>query len=383
MVWRSLQRKLPRLLKARPLYTNPVVCVAYQWQIPAILMTSAFTSCLRRQALRLFGLAAVCLMTTPAHGEQKVWEVIKLDGRDYVTTRSMQRFYDFKSHRREGKKVILESKKVLMTMTLNEQTCVMNGVKFVFSHPVEERDGLALVSLMDLAKLIDPVLRPHFIRNSGQFRTVILDPGHGGKDAGASNPIGQEKHYNLLVALRLKIMLEAQGYRVVMTRDHDKFLSLNERVEIANAIKERAIFISIHFNSGARKEASGIETFTLSPSGIAHYGEALKPADNKARIGNLNDSANIALATSVHGSILARLSKHTVDRGIKRARFNVLSGVHHPAILLEGGFMTHPVESKLIATPAYQDALAKGVVDAIARYRFAVSANRGATKVTP
>jgi N-acetylmuramoyl-L-alanine amidase len=96
-------------------------------------------------------------------------------------------------------------------------------------------------------------------------------------------------------------------------------------------------------------------------------------ADKQARTGNEHDSANIALATSVHGSRLRRLQQHTFDRGIKRARFSVLSGVRHPAILLEGGFMTHPYEAGLIANESYQNALANGIVDAIAKYRFAVS----------
>lgn len=346
-------------------------------------MTVSRPSLLRRHALSLLGMMALCLMATPAMAEKTIWEVVKVDGRDYVTTRSMQRFYGFTGHRREGKKVILENRLVLMTMVLNEKTCLMNGVKFEFSHPVLDKDGLALVSLVDLAKLIDPVLRPQYIKSAGEFRTVILDPGHGGKDPGTVNKIGKEKTYNMAMARRLKMKLEAVGYRVIMTRDRDVFLSLDERVKIANAVKEPAIFISIHFNSGARQEASGIETFTLSPPGVAHYGEGVKPSDAKVRRGNFQDSANIALATSVHGSILRRLSNHTVDRGIKRARFNVLSGVKHPAILLEGGFMSHPVESKLIATAEYQEALARSVVDAIAKYRFAVSANKGATKVRP
>jgi len=91
-----------------------------------------------------------------------------------------------------------------------------------------------------------------------------------------------------------------------------------------------------------------------------------------ARTGNQHDSANIALATSVHGSLLRRLQKHTFDRGIKRARFSVLSGVRHPAILMEGGFMSHPHEARLIDNDAYQNALANGIVDAVIKYRYAV-----------
>jgi N-acetylmuramoyl-L-alanine amidase len=247
----------------------------------------------------------------------------------------------------------------------------MNGVKFVFTHKVATIGSKTYVSRMDLAKLIDPVLRPNFIHSAGDFRTVILDAGHGGHDPGATNPLGTEADYNLKLANRIKPMLEARGFKVLMTRQSDRFLSLQERVNLANAVRENAIFISIHFNSGGR-DARGIETFTLSPPGVSHYGRNLKASDLQTRAGNHHDSANIALATSVHGSMLRRLQKHTFDRGIKRARFSVLSGVRHPAILFEGGFMSHPQEARLIANEAYHNALANGMVEAISKYRFAV-----------
>lgn len=300
------------------------------------------------------------------------WEVAKLEGRDYVSVDSMKRFYSFTKLTRSGASVVLENAKVEMRMKIGGHECLMNGVKFVFTHPVTTVGEKAFVSRMDLAKLIDPVLRPNFIKNAGDFRTVILDSGHGGKDPGATNSLGTEAAYNLKVAEKTRSLLVAKGYKVVMTRDSNRYLSLQQRVDFANAIRENAVFISIHFNSGGRA-ARGIETFTLSPPGVSHYGRGLIAADRYSRTGNEHDSANIALATSVHGSLLRKLQKHTFDRGIKRARFSVLSGVGHPAILLEGGFMSHPYEARLIANEAYQNALANGIVDAIAKYRFAVS----------
>jgi N-acetylmuramoyl-L-alanine amidase len=255
----------------------------------------------------------------------------------------------------------------------------MNNVKFVFSHSVIASGNGVYVSRVDLAKLIDPVLRPNFIQKAGDFRTVILDAGHGGKDPGATNPLGTEASYNLKTANRLKGLLEAQGFKVVMIRNSDRFYSLQERVRLANAVKENAIFVSLHFNSGGRS-ARGIETFTLSPPGVSHYGSALKASDAQTRTGNEHDSANIALATALHGSVLRRLGKNTLDRGIKRARFSVLSGVKHPAVLFEGGFMSHPYEARLIANESYQAAIAAGMVDAIARYRFAVGRKKPAPK---
>jgi N-acetylmuramoyl-L-alanine amidase len=325
----------------------------------------------RVRAVLLWSFAAMASLAPAA--TEGGWQIAKIDGRDYVSVLSMKSFYGFTKLTRSGMSITLENTKIEMKLQVGGNECLMNGVKFVFSNPVATSGDDAYISRMDLAKLIDPVLRPNFIKNAGDFRTVILDPGHGGKDSGAANSIGTEAVYNLKVAGRVKSQLQAQGFKVVMTRDSNRFLTLQERVNLANAVQEKAIYISIHFNSGG-PAARGIETFTLSPPGVAHYGRDFIPADNQQRTGNEHDSANIALATSVHGSLLRRLQTHTFDRGIKRARFSVLSGVRHPAILLEGGFMTHSYEARLIDNETYQNSLATGIVEAIAKYRFAVGA---------
>ena len=301
------------------------------------------------------------------------WEITKIEGRDYVSVESIKRFYNFTKMTRTARSLVLENAKIEMRLTVGGNECLMNNVKFILCDTITTIGDKAYVSRTDLAKLIDPVLRPNFIQNAGDFRTVILDPGHGGKDPGGTNSFGTEASYNVKVAGIAKKQLEAKGFKVVMTRDTDVFQSLQERVDFANSVQESAIYVSIHFNSSSgNRSARGIETFTLSPPGISHYGSDWKASDNQTRVGNEHDSANIALATAVHGSILRRLGKATFDRGIKRARFNVLSGVRHPAILLEGGFLSHPYEARLIENGAYQNAIAGGVVDAIVKYRFAV-----------
>lgn len=344
------------------------------------------SSC-RRAVRRLLGLwfarAAVLIVFAgfaAAPASAAGWEEVKVGGRDHVSVESLRRFYEADigplRSARSGASLVLENRKLELRLTVGGHECFMNGVKFVFAHPVIEVAGKVCVSQLDLIKLIDPVLRPNFIRNAESFRTVILDPGHGGDDAGAVSASGREADFNLEVARRIRELLVRDGLRVVMTRETDRFLTLQQRVDQANAIAENAIFISIHFNSG-RSGARGIETFTLSPPGVSHYGRGLIAADQQRRAGNEHDSANIALATSVHGTFLRRLKPwNTFDRGIKRARFNVLSGVRHPAILIEGGFMSHPQESRFIATPAYQNALAHGVKDAVTKYRLAVAPKR-------
>lgn len=302
------------------------------------------------------------------------WETVHHNGHDYVTVRSIKEFYKFDTLTTNGRQIVLENDVVQMRLTIGGQEVFMNNVKFVFSFSVIPYEGNYLVSRIDLSKLVDPVLRPTYIRTATPFRTVIIDPGHGGQDGGAVNSLGAEKNYNLIVARKLKALLERSGYQVIMTRDSDRYLSLTERVAFANRFNN-AIFISIHFNSGGRGRALGIETFTLSPVGVAHYGRDLKTSDFQSRAGNTKDSANIALATAVHGTCLLRTGRP--DRGIRRARFSVLTGVKHPAILLEGGFMSNSVEARLIADPRYQDTLARAIAEAIAKYRKVTTAPKG------
>lgn len=317
-------------------------------------------------------------LTLSVHAQVQ-WDLIKHDGRDYVSLQSLKDVYKFPSMKRIGNDLILEGKNLIFKLKVGDQEVTLNGVKFICTYPVIETGGKVGVSRIDLTKLIDPVLRPSYIPNAGGFRTVVIDAGHGGKDAGAVNAYNTEKAYNLRVAQELKSLLMAKGFKVVMTRSSDLYLSLQERVDLANAVKEQAIFISIHFNSGGRS-ARGVETFTLSPQGVAHYGSGLKSSDFQMRNGNVHDSANVALATAVHSQVIRHIGKeNTFDRGIKRARYSVLTGVKHPAILVEGGFMSHPYESRLIENPKYISAVARGISDAVTLYQKAVSFRKPGT----
>ncbi len=309
------------------------------------------------------------LLTLSGIGSLSAWEVVKYDGRDYVTASSMRTFYAFQTLKSSGKYVTLENSAYSVRFTANQQECLMNKVKFVLSYPTLKRGDKLLISRLDLVKIIDPVLRPSYIRTGRAFQTVILDPGHGGKDPGAVNSYGTEKYYNLKLAKKLKPLLEKRGFKVIMTRSDDTFLTLQERVNLANR-HSNAIFVSLHFNAGQRS-ARGIETFTLSPAGTASTYRRAKGSDANQLRGNSQDSANIALATAIHGLMQRRSG--TFDRGIKRARYSVLTGVKHPAVLIEGGFLSHPYEAKLIHSETYMTKLASSISDGILKYRMAIS----------
>ncbi len=305
------------------------------------------------------------------------WQQKQHGEHTYVPLERVKVFYGFTSLKQSGRTLTLSNKGVSLVFSSGGQEVIMNGVKFIFSYPVIAIGGKHHLCEVDVTKIIDPILRPSYIRNVKPFDTVIIDAGHGGRDPGCVNTLGTEAGYNLKVATLLKSHLSKYGFKVVMTRTFDRFLTLSQRVAIANKYSN-AIFVSIHFNSvgrAGRFQARGIETFTLSPQGVAHYGSSVKASDYRLRTGNYQDSANIALATAVHWGTIKTLKKKanfTVpDRGIRRARFNVLTGVKHPAILLEGGFMSHPSESRMIHDPRYQSTMAKAICDAILFYRKA------------
>jgi N-acetylmuramoyl-L-alanine amidase len=301
-------------------------------------------------------------------------ETVSYNGKKYITLKSIQSLYGFSKSTQSGSKITLRKPNIKMEFSKGSNICFMNDLKFGLTSPVVSSGGSLLVSQTDVTKMIDPILKPSFIPNAKSFDTIIIDPGHGGQDAGAVNKYGTEAGYNLKVARILQAGLKAKGFKVVMTRESDVFPSLSQRVAFANRYSN-AIFISIHFNSSSNAVARGIETFTLSPVGVAHYGSGLKSSDYRAQSGNQQDSANIALATAIHGRIKERVVGYQIpDRGIKRARFSVLSGIKHPAILIEGGFMSNPNEARIIHEPRYQSTIATAVYEGIFRYRNALNA---------
>lgn len=303
----------------------------------------------------------------PAQGN--VWKVVKVDGRDYVTGQSVQLFYRFSTHKVEGNHVWFRNPNLIIKGQIGSQELLVNNIKFVMSYPILYQGGQALFSRLDLCKLIEPVIRPSYIGSSEIFNTVVLDAGHGGHDSGSKGVYGYEKNYALAMVLVVREALIKRGFKVILTRSNDTFLTLQSRVALANKTPN-SIFISIHFNSGG-SAASGIETFALTPQGSASSLARGGGFSNSARIGNEFDSENIALATAVHAQVVHRFK--LIDRGIKRARWTVLTGCNRPGILFEGGFVTNARECQLIASDQYRKALAEAIGDAVTNYRKALA----------
>jgi N-acetylmuramoyl-L-alanine amidase len=177
--------------------------------------------------------------------------------------------------------------------------------------------------------------------NAANFRTVVIDAGHGGHDNGGQWGRVYEKHLALDTAFRLESKLKALGYQTVMTRRSDYFISLPQRVSTGNNYRN-AIFVSIHYNYTWKQDVSGLETFYSSEEGRR-------------------------LAQCVQNSLIQRT--RTVDRSAKYARFYVIRHSKLPAILVEGGFVSNAEERSRMKSGWFRDKIAQGIADGIQRYR--------------
>jgi N-acetylmuramoyl-L-alanine amidase len=172
------------------------------------------------------------------------------------------------------------------------------------------------------------------------FRTVVLDPGHGGYDNGAKAARGlNEKMLTLDVARRVKPLLEARGYHVVMTRNSDVFIPLGGRTGISNAHPDAA-FVSIHCNWANRRSANGVEAYYYNPR-------------------------SAPLAANILREIAGCYGSHS--RGVKFARYYVLHHNERPATLLELGFISNGKENASLQDPAVRQRIAEKIAIGISK----------------
>jgi N-acetylmuramoyl-L-alanine amidase len=221
-------------------------------------------------------------------------------------------------------------------------------------------------------------------------RTIVLDPGHGGKDPGAVGKKGsREKDINLAVCLKLKRLLEKElGLTVLMTRSDDRFVSLGDRTRFAN--ENRAdLFVSLHTNASESRKASGLETYYLSTAVTSDAravealennvvelyegkGEKQKYDDLAFILSDLSQTEHLENSNNLAFFVQQNLISGTksFDRGVKQANFYVLRGAFMPSILVEMGFISNPDEESLLGNKTYQDRLARTIFEGIKRFKF-------------
>jgi len=296
------------------------------------------------------------------------WQVIKINGHDYLSVDNIARFYRLPAEvAPSGAKIRFETVKNPLEFVSGSREVMINGARCWLCFPLVEQNGKFLVARTDVAKTIEPQLRPHRVPNAGKVETVVLDPGHGGHDKGAVSRYGNEKDFALDVARKLRPLLQAKGLRVIMTREGDYFVPLEVRAQIANAARN-SIFVSIHFNATDRDpNATGFEIFSFTPRGAPSTSDDwVTPTALSMQAGSEVDAQSMALSACIYHSLLGHIPEF--DRGIKRARFAVLRLTRVPAVLVEGGFLTERGESKLIATKDWRAKLAQAINIGIENY---------------
>lgn len=220
---------------------------------------------------------------------------------------------------------------------------------------------------LDIKKVLDPLAHGTTVVTPAN-RLVVIDPGHGGSNTGTRNVVTgrYEKDYTLDWARRLAPLLEQSGWRVALTRTNDVTMSLAERVAFAEA--QRAdLFVSLHFNASGdgNQGPAGLETYCLTPAGMPST--LTRGYADDARLtfpNNAYDVQNLRYAIRLHTALL-QVNGHN-DRGVRHARFlDVLQGHNRPAVLIEAGYFSNPIEAKRAADPEYRQKLAEAVAKAL------------------
>src|SRR5246127_2400398 len=297
------------------------------------------------------------------------WKIIKVRGSDYLSVDNISQFYGLPAGIAvSGEKVEFDSVKNPLEFVSGSREVMINGARSWLCFPVIEQDGKFLVSRTDVAKTLEPLVRPHRVPNVGNVQTVVLDPGHGGYDKGQVSRYGCEKDFALDVARKLRPILQAKGLRVIMTREGDYFVPLEVRAKIANAARN-SIFVSIHFNgTNDDPNATGFEIFSFTPRGAPSTSDGTAAASSvNMQPGSSVDAQSLALSACIYHSLLGHIPEY--DRGIKRARFAVLRLTNVPAVLIEGGFLTERGECKLIANKDWRAKMAGAIGVGVESYR--------------
>jgi N-acetylmuramoyl-L-alanine amidase len=228
-------------------------------------------------------------------------------------------------------------------------------------------------------------------RRDPQKKVIVIDPGHGGFETGAVGPTGlQEKEITLDLAQRLKSALSRDpSLEVVLTREEDRLVGLDERTAIANH-NRAVLFLSIHLNAARRANARGAETYFLSTDATDDEARTLAALENRAygveeqKIPEASSEGNgldlvlwdlaqnqyLAESSLLAESMQAHLNRlaGTPDRGVRQAPFRVLMGATMPAILVEVGFVSNPEEERLFRSMGYRNQVVSAMAGAV--YEF-------------
>jgi N-acetylmuramoyl-L-alanine amidase len=324
----------------------------------------------------LLAAIAVIVVLPPAPGETPRTGRNQLSARGYVRLNTWAQANDFYVRWLDRDRTLELSNglaRLVFTVDPHQDSrkARINGTEVWLALPLVSQNGSVCLSQIDIAETLEPLLSPPSNPPGMTIQCICLDPGHGGKDPGFQVGSQDEKKYTLLLAKELRDQLKRAGLKVVLTRTTDTFVERAARTEAAR--KQGAdLFVSLHFNSagGQHPEVKGLEVYCLTPEG-AFSTNAGGEGDKRGCTGNRNNEKNMLLAYQLQKSVVRSLSIE--DRGVHRARFEVLRDAAMPAILIEGGYMSNPGEGGKIFDPAYRRQMARAIVEGILAYKRTVN----------
>lgn len=255
----------------------------------------------------------------------------------------------------------------------------VDGLRLFMGAAATIRGGELHLSQLDADRTVGPLARPDILKvRPDRPKVIALDPGHGGVDNGMENKeLGlKEKVLTLDVSRRLRKILMARGYKVVLTRNDDRQLGpdkttdFTRRSQIASSAGAD-LMVSIHFNSlYPDTKTSGTELYTFTPqfqrsTRSLSAGESDDAEDDPAPV-NRYDGWSAILAHAIHREIITSLK--TSDRGQKTMHSAVLRGLNCPGVLVEAVFLSNPSEGRKTATAAYRQQIAEAIADGIGAY---------------
>lgn len=311
------------------------------------------------------------LATAPLSAQETTaWTTATMNGVEYISLNSIQSFYKLSAVDNKGKtpQKIIRNSDFSLGLTAGQREITISGYRVQLSVPVlQDEQGELYISETDFVKVIDPILRPTYITERREIKTVIIDPGHGGADQGNKTPTDTESAYTLKVATELAESLKAQGFNVVLTRNGNYLVNDAQRVELAKNTPN-ALFISLHLNAG-RSDMAGIETYTAAP---------LMPGKRTMEC-HRHDATNMALAFALHTHLVFHTKAY--DRACRRAHYTLLNTLNCPSAMVLLGYTTNEKEATDLATDAYRAAIVKSLTGAIVTFRDTI--RPGAQIVNP
>lgn len=264
-----------------------------------------------------------------------------------------------------------------LRLLLHSPVVYFNGSIFTMgSSPVYRKGSIVLPR--ELARIIS-VKRPLMMKSAFSIKTIVIDPGHGGKDPGAVSPTRYyEKTVNLNVAKYLKTELQRKGFKVILTRSRDVFLTLHQRCDVARRHKAD-LFISIHANANRSKYVSGVEVYYLAPAKLDSAKRSLTlarklgfqarqmPFSAKAILWDLLITKNHSLSVELVYSFYTTFKNLGFKvKPPRKAPYYVLKNAYVPSVLVEMGYLSNRYEEKILRKKYYQqqiaEAIAKGIM---------------------